>query len=202
MCVRYLHSLTTWALTHHQMQKKIYRENTLKHNIHNIRTFIHVSESGNVTMNLKRLHVSLFDTLTAWIIAPLNLPFLLFLICPSYVPPCCVRSLGARKEPWQGNSLEQTGRRSCNNNRRQRISAISVGECGWTGEGAGRRECWEQRQTSSIPELCAHIFLSLSSRVSSADATARRKGLLLFILSLPFLASPWPLAEGVCVCRR
>lgn len=78
--------------------------------------------------------------------------------------------------------------------------AISVGECGRTGEGAGRRDRWEQRQTSSIPELCAHIFLSLSSRVSSADATARSKGLLLFLLSLPLWASLRPLAEGVCVC--
>lgn len=75
-------------------------------------------------------------------------------------------------------------------------SSISVGE--WVGgEGAGRRECWEQRQTSSIPELCAHIFLSLSSRVSSADAAAQRKGSLLFLLSLPVLPSLRPYAEGV-----
>lgn len=79
--------------------------------------------------------------------------------------------------------------------------SISVGEC-VGGEGAGRRGCWEQRQTSSIPELCAHIFVFLSSRVSSADATAWRKGLLLFILSLPFVPSLWPFAEGVCVCSR
>lgn len=78
-------------------------------------------------------------------------------------------------------------------------SSISVGEC-VGGEEAGRRECWEQRQTSSIPELCAHIFASLSSRVSSADATAWRKGLLLFIVSLPPLPSLRPFDEGVCVC--
>lgn len=66
-------------------------------------------------------------------------------------------------------------------------SSISVGEC-VEGEGAGRRGCWEQRQTSSIPELCAHIFVFLSSKVSSADATAWRKGLVLFILSLPLCA--------------
>lgn len=77
-------------------------------------------------------------------------------------------------------------------------SSISVGEC-VGGEGAGRRADWEQRQTSSIPELCAHIFLSLSSRVSSADATAWRKGLLVFILSLPPLPSLRPFAEGVCL---
>lgn len=78
-------------------------------------------------------------------------------------------------------------------------SSISVGEC-VGGEEAGRRECWEQRQTSSIPELCAHIFASLSSRVSSADATARRKGSLLLIRSLPPLTSLRPFDEGVCVC--
>lgn len=77
-------------------------------------------------------------------------------------------------------------------------SSISVGEC-VRGEGAWRRECWEQRQTSSIPELCAHIFVSLSSRVSSAD-TAWRKGLRLFILSRPSLPCLRPFAEGVCVC--
>lgn len=63
-------------------------------------------------------------------------------------------------------------------------SSIRAREC-VGGEEAGRRECWEQRQTSSIPELCAHISASLSSRVSSADAAAWRKGSLLFILSLP-----------------
>lgn len=63
-------------------------------------------------------------------------------------------------------------------------SSIRAGEC-VGGEEAGRRECWEQRQTSSIPEPCAHISASLSSRVSSADAAAWRKGSLLFILSLP-----------------
>lgn len=78
-------------------------------------------------------------------------------------------------------------------------SSISVGEC-VGGEEAGRRECWDQRQTSSIPELCAHISVPLSSRVSSADATAWRMGLLLFIRSLPPLPSLWPFAEGVSVC--
>lgn len=63
-------------------------------------------------------------------------------------------------------------------------SSIRATEC-VGGEEAGRRECWEQRQTSSIPEPCAHISASLSSSVSSADAAARRKGSLLFILSLP-----------------
>lgn len=72
-------------------------------------------------------------------------------------------------------------------------NSIRVGEC-VGGEEAGRRECWEQRQTSSIPEPCAHIFASLSSRVSSADAAAWRKGSLLFILSLP----PSALSQAFC----
>lgn len=73
-------------------------------------------------------------------------------------------------------------------------SSISAGEC-FRGEGTGRRGCWELRQTSSIPELCAHIFVSLSSRVSLADATAWRKGSLLFILSL---SSALSLSLGFC----
>lgn len=42
--------------------------------------------------------------------------------------------------------------------------------------------------------------MSLSSRVSSADAAAWRKGFLLFIPSLPPLPSLRPSVEGVCVC--
>lgn len=76
-------------------------------------------------------------------------------------------------------------------------SLISVGECVGVEGGGKRGGCWEPRQTSSIPELCAHIFVSLSSRVSSADATAWRKGSLLFILSLPPAPSLRPFAEGV-----
>lgn len=49
-----------------------------------IRTLSHstgiISKSGNSAANLKRFQASLFDTQTLWIIALLNLPFLLFLI--------------------------------------------------------------------------------------------------------------------------
>lgn len=186
------------GLTHRKSFIK--KTHTLKQNIH-IRTFMHVSKSGNATVNLQRFHVSLFDTLTVWIIALLNLPFLFLNLSVTPLFPHVAYALWVRvwspdrERVW---SKPVAGLATITGDHAS--SAISVGECGRTGEGAGRRECWEQRQTSSIPELCAHIFLSLSSRVSSADATAWRKGLLLFILSLPLLASLWSLAEGVCVC--
>lgn len=76
-------------------------------------------------------------------------------------------------------------------------SSIRAGEC-VGGEEAGRRECWEQRQTSSIPELCAHISASLSSSVSSADAASLEKG----IAALYPVTSLCPLSglfeQGIC----
>lgn len=69
------------------------------------------------------------------------------------------------------------------------------------GKGLAEGDAGERRQTSSIPELCAHIFVRLSSRVSSADAMAWRKGLLLFILSLPLVPSLKPFSD-LFVCSR